>query len=146
MVAGYEGAEHLRAVLYGMFHEEDKADLVRAMDAHKIVMMTDCKSLEQHLKQPGLHTVGDKRLAIDLCALRQLVWRLPGEDVGDPMLSDAPPTSATTTVRWIDTSTMCADGLTKRMKSSQIDELMEHGTMQVSFVKVIVKGSVPKKT
>ena len=44
-------------------------------DARKIVMMTDCKSLEQHLRQPGLHTVGDKCLAIDLSAMRQLIWR-----------------------------------------------------------------------
>ncbi|CAE7925767.1 sodA [Symbiodinium sp. KB8] len=54
----------IRAVLYGMEHGEGKPDLIKATDARKFVMMTDCKSLEQHLRQPGLHTVGDKCLAL----------------------------------------------------------------------------------
>ena len=145
MVLGYENAEHLRAVLYGLEHGGDRPDLVRAMDARKVVLFTDCKSLEQHLRQPGLHTVGDKRLAIDLSALRQLIWRLPGEDVGDPMLADAPPPTATTTTKWIDTATMIANGLTKRMKSAQIDDLMKNGKAALSFVKLHISGSVPEK-
>ena len=145
MVLGYENAEHLRAVLYGLEHGGDRPDLVQAMDARKVVLFTDCKSLEQHLRQPGLHTVGDKRLAIDLSALRQLIWRPPGEDVGDPVLADAPPPTATTTTKWIDTATMIADGLTKRMKSAQIDDLMKNGKAALSFVKLHISCSVPEK-
>ena len=48
--------------------------MVEAMDKHRIVMLTDCKSLEEHAKQPGLHTVNDKRLAIDLRGVRQVIW------------------------------------------------------------------------
>ena len=71
MVAGYESSEHLRMVLYGLRNPEGTPeDVVKGMDAYKINMMTDCKSLEQHLKQAGLHTVMDKRLAIDLSGLR----------------------------------------------------------------------------
>ncbi|CAE7212571.1 RE2 [Symbiodinium sp. CCMP2592] len=142
MVSGYEGAEHLRQVLHGL-HTLDKApgEVTDAMDKYNLVMMTDCKILEQHLKQPGLHT--DKRLAIDPSDLRQLVWRLPGEDFGDPMVSDRPPESATTTVTWIDTASMLADGLTKRMSSPQLDEMMKYGTVSFSFVKI--DGSRPKK-
>ena len=29
--------------------------------------------------------VSDKRLAIDMCGLRQSLWRLPDEEVGDPL-------------------------------------------------------------
>ena len=83
MVIGYESAEHLRMVLYGLRNPETKKEnIVQAMDAYKIVMMTDCKSLEQHLKQPGLHTVMDKRLAIDLSSdnwygdFRARIWEI----------------------------------------------------------------------
>ena len=73
-----ESAEHLRMVLHGLMTTgATKEHVIQAMDNWKTVMMTDCKSREQHLRQPGLHTVMDKRLAIDLSALRQLVWRFP---------------------------------------------------------------------
>ena len=58
--------------------------LTEAMDARELIMLTDCRSLEEHVNQAGLHTVADKRLAIDLCGIRQLVWRKAGEEVGDP--------------------------------------------------------------
>eukprot|EP00439_Symbiodinium_sp_Y106_P083488 s2461_g23.t1 len=143
MVIGYESAEHLRMVLYGLRNPETKKEnIVQAMDAYKIVMMTDCKSLEQHLKQPGLHCYGQK--IGHRPQLRQLVWRLPGEDMGDPMVSERPPEQATTTVTWIDTGTMLADGLTKRMRSPQLDEMMQRGVVTVSFEKAD-NGSRPKK-
>ena len=40
---------------------------------------------------------------------------------------------------------MVADGLTKRMKSAQIDEVMLTGTVRVSFVQLSA-GSVSEKT
>ena len=106
------------------------------------IVMTACKSLEQDLGQAGLHTVMDKRLAIDLSALRQLVWRLRGEDVGDSMVSDKPLETATTTVNWVDKGSMFADGQTKCMRSPH--EMMSSGIVKVSFQKV-EKDSRPKK-
>ena len=80
--------------------------------------------------------VTDKRLAIDLTALRQDVWRDLKEEVGNPTFADAPPQHGTNKVAWIDTATMAADGLTKRMKCTQLEELMSSGHLQVSFEKL----------
>ena len=60
------------------------------------------------------------------------------------MVSERPPEQATTTVTWIDTGTMLADGLTKRMRSPQLDEMMQRGVVTVSFEKAD-NGSRPKK-
>ena len=135
MLSGYEEGEHLRAVLDGMHHADVDNKLVRAMDTYNLHMLTDCRSLEEHLKQAGLHTVGDKRLAIDLCGLRQMVWRDHGQEVGDPLYADAPPELGSTKVHWIETKTMLADSLTKEMKNHQILEVMKAGTLKVDFDK-----------
>ncbi len=58
----------------------------------KQLWIADCKSLEEHLQNDLLSKTKDKGLAIDLAALRQLVWQdengneveeLPG-DLPDP--------------------------------------------------------------
>eukprot|EP00439_Symbiodinium_sp_Y106_P075641 s1781_g15.t1 len=136
LIAGYEEAEHLRTLVWSMANVENDKDLICSMDKTTLLMMTDCKSLEQHLRQPGLSTVAGKRLAIDLSAMRQLIWRHTGELVGDPLLTDEPPGDATTLVAWIDTATMLSDGLTKRMKSPQLDRMMLEGILEVSYEKL----------
>eukprot|EP00913_Durusdinium_trenchii_P017419 g16375.t1 len=90
--------------------------------------LTDCRSLYDHLLQPGMSEVTDKRLAIDLTALRQDVWRdLKEEVLGNPTYADAPPSAGTNKVAWVDAATMAADGLTKRMKCDQLELLMRSG-------------------
>ncbi|CAE7561028.1 RE2 [Symbiodinium necroappetens] len=145
LIAGYEEGEHLRALMWGMNNDYHDKGLIGAMDHMTLAMLTDCRSLEQHLRQPGLSTVADKRLAIDLSSMRQLIWRKKGELVGDPLLTDEPPEEATTVVKWIDTSTMLSDGLTKKMKSNQIDQVMLKGTMEISFQKVLSKPAEAKE-
>ena len=56
--------------------------------------------------------------------------------MGDPLLTDEPPGDATTVVKWIDTSTMLSDGLTKKMRSFQIDQAMLKGTLEISYQKI----------
>ena len=99
--------------------------MIEAMDKHRVTMLTDCKSLEEHAKQPGLRAVNDKRLAVDLCGVRQVIWRQEGEEVSDPLFPDKPPQDGST-----------QHGLTKLMRSPQLDELMHKATMGVSFVKI----------
>ncbi len=41
--------------------------------------MTDCDSLYEHLMSPRLNTIDNKRLQIDLAALRQQIWERGGE-------------------------------------------------------------------
>ena len=75
------------------------------------VWLTDCDSLYEHLMSQRLNAIENKRLAIDLMALRQQIWERDGERTleVDHSCGDYP--------RWIDTSVMLADPLTKSMSS-----------------------------
>ena len=89
------------------------------------VWMTDCDSLFEHLVSPKLNTVADKRLSIDLMALRQLVWERGGErqQFVDHSCGDYP--------RWIDTSTMLADPLTKAMSCERLESTLASGKLDL---------------
>ena len=95
------------------------------MDEKVIMLYTDCRSLEESVNQSGLHAVGDKRLATDLCGIMQLIWGRLGGEVGDPLLTDRLPHNATTRLRWIATAIMAADCLTKGMKIGSLVPIME---------------------
>ena len=94
------------------------------MDEIGVDWYTDCRSLSEHVNQSGLHVVSDKRLAIDLCGLRQQAWRLKGEEFGDPLITDKIDKEATTRLIWTSTDRMLADPLTKGMKHLGLDRLM----------------------
>ena len=79
------------------------------------VWMIDCNSLNDHLRNPTFTKFSDKRLSIDLAALRQMVWLTPDGELRERIGSDQPDM-----VRWIDTSCMVADCLTKRMRSDRL--------------------------
>ena len=83
--------------------------------------MTDCESLYEHLMSQRLNSIENKRLAIDLKALRQYIWERNGDrTLGvDCSCGDYP--------RWIDTSVMLADPLTKAMKTDRLDETLRTG-------------------
>ena len=128
LMSGSEESEHLRLVLHGLRQRHDRRDrkwLVEAQDEICLDWYTDCRSLEEHVNQPGLHTVGDKRLAIDLSAIRQVTWRLHGEEYGDPLLTDRISPAATTRLLWTSTDRMPADCLTKAMKPGALVSVMD---------------------
>ena len=77
--------------------------------------------------------VSCKRLALDLSALRQEIWRHPNESVGNPTYADELPKDGSTIVRWISTGSMVADGLTKHMKAPQLDDLTDKGELKVEW-------------
>ena len=95
LLGGSEEAEHLRFVLHGVRHPRCGKPhwQVQAIDGTLVEWLTDCRSLHDHDKQAGLHIVSDKYLAIDLCGLRQMLWRVPGEAVGNPLAIDRLPTN-----------------------------------------------------
>lgn len=127
LMHGSEETEHMRLVPHGLHHRHDRRDrqwLVEAQDQICLDWYTDCKSLEEHVNQSGLHTVGDKRLAIDLSAIRQVTWRLAGEEYGDPLLTDRISPEATTRLIWTTTDKMPADCLTKAMKPGALSSVM----------------------
>jgi len=85
------------------------------------VWLTDCDSLYEHLMSQRLNAIENKRLAIDLMALRQQIWERDGERTleVDHSCGDYP--------RWIDTSVMLADPLTKYMSSDTLVSAMMTG-------------------
>ena len=85
------------------------------------IWLTDCESLYEHLASPRLNAIANKRLAIDLMALRQQIWERDGERTleVDHSCGDYP--------RWIDTSVMLADPLTKSMVSDTLANTMMTG-------------------
>ena len=129
----------IKAETYQLQLVVENGDLVRASiaDAHGLldrtdweasaasfclqVWFTDCMSCHQTLQKPIQSKGMDKRLGIELAALRQCLWRSAGEGRADPRLYDALPMNPTDICRWIDTLVMIADPLTKAMKC---DELM----------------------
>ena len=88
--------------------------------------MTDCDSLYEHLTSSKMNSVENKRLGIDLMALRQLVWERSGERTQyiDHDSGDHP--------RWIDTSTMVADPLTKAMNADRLATMLQTGVLDLT--------------
>jgi hypothetical protein len=125
---GVEETMRVRAAIVDMM---GKLDIKRwestAASAMKHVWMTDCKSLEEHLKNPTFSKCADKRLSIEVAALRQLLWMLPDETVVDELGELCPDT-----VRWIDTSTMPCDCLTKYMKPDRLLEMLRTGVLDLA--------------
>ena len=128
LLAGMEECEHLRMVLHGLrreHHRYDKSWQVEAMDYIHVDLFTDCRSLEEYVNQPGLHSTSDKRLAIDLTGIRQQIWRKLQEETGDPLITDKLPAEATTKLHWLCTEKMAADSLTKAMRPGTLSQVME---------------------
>ena len=134
---GSEEAEHMKHVLFyvkNMDVNVPKNDQrQRSMDHMKTLWLSDCRSLTDHLVNPAMSEVKDKRLAIDLTAMRQEVWRAQHQQIGNPTYCDALPPDAPTIIRWISTATMVADGLTKSMRCEQLHQLMRDGRLKVEF-------------
>ena len=97
------------------------------------IWFTDCKSLEETLKNPKCSKHSDKRLSIEIASLRQDLWRKKGEEAGDPYEEDYRPSDEllTDTVRWIDTDVMVADPLTKVMEPTKLVHVMETNELDV---------------
>lgn len=47
--------------------------------------LVDCQSLVDHLKNPTLRKCSDKRLSIELAALRHPLWQLPDSSMVDEL-------------------------------------------------------------
>ena len=75
------------------------------------VWFADCESPFAHFISPNTKQVDNKRLAIDLSALKRLIWdnRDDCDEEVDGPKGDYP--------RWIDTSSMLADCSTKTITS-----------------------------
>jgi hypothetical protein len=122
MIRGTEAGCRIRAAIVdmkGVLDFRNWEDSASGAMGH--VWMTDCDSLYEHLMSQRLNAIENKRLAIDLMALRQQIWERDGERTleVDHSCGDYP--------RWIDTSVMLADPLTKSMASDSLVQTMMTG-------------------
>ena len=75
--------------------------------------LSDCESLVAHLRNPKSERLENVRLSIDIQGLKQMLW----EKSDGTNLDELPPIEeAENAVRWIDTSCMIVDCLTKKMR------------------------------
>ena len=90
--------------------------------------LTDCESLVSHLKNPKNERMENVRLSIDLQGLKQMLWEIADGTNLDELM---PEEVAENAIRWIDTSCMVVDCLTKRMKPDVLLNLTTTGTLSL---------------
>ena len=130
-----EEADRFRAgLVHAIFGFNPKKWEIESSSKMRMIWMTDCKSLHDALLKPVMGKLADKRLGIEMAALRQSIWRVKGEHHGNDHLQDALPTDTefTDRIRWIDTQVMAADALTKIMDTSAITSFAENNVWSIS--------------
>ena len=87
--------------------------------------LSDCRSLVSHLKTEVPPKIADKRLSIEMAAIRQSLWNEDGTRtaVSFPEGGDR--------IRWIATATMVADCFTKPMKADFMWKVINTGVYVV---------------
>ena len=91
--------------------------------------LSDCESLVSHLKNPKNERLENVRLSIDLQGLKQMLWeKSDGTNLDDLLPADV----AENAVRWIDTSCMIVDCLTKKMKPDLMIKLIKDGVLDLN--------------
>jgi len=132
MTYGTEAATHLRASIArmrGLFVAVDWESHCSKVMRH--MWFTDCQSLQDYLVRPVAAGSEDKRLEIDLDALRENLWFTADDELKDNL----DPDTDRNRPRWIDTSAMIADPLTKQGNEkfySRLDETVNTGW--ISFI------------
>ena len=128
MLSGTEMGDRLRAII-----ADAKGYLPDLRDWQNLssqlmrrLWLSDCESLVSHLHNPKNEKLENVRLSIDIQGLKQLLWEKPDGTNLDEL---EPATIAANTVRWIDTSCMIVDCLTKRMKPTVLLKLMKTGQL-----------------
>lgn len=127
MIKGTEAGARIRATIVDMKGKLNMSDWeTSAANEMGHVWMTDCDSLYEHLMSQKFNMVENKRLGIDLMALRQQIWERNGERTLeiDHSCGDYP--------RWIDTSCMLADPLTKVMIPERLVNAMMTGKFDMT--------------
>ena len=91
--------------------------------------LSDCESLVSHLRNPKTERLENVRLSIDIQGLKQMLWEKADGTNLDELL---PETVSENAIRWIDTSCMIVDCLTKRMDAAVLLKLMKHGQLDLN--------------
>ena len=145
----------MKAESYQITELVEAADLIRATiaDAHGDLdhgnwecsaaswcvsqWLTDCKSCADSLHKPVAKPVAQgtgKRLGIELASLRQFLWRRRDHDKPDRRLLEEllPEDERTDRCRWIDTTVMACDCLTKSMSEAYLQDILDTNIWNVA--------------
>ena len=101
--------------------------------------MTDCESLNLYVTNPSAAGCEDKRLEIDLEGLREYLWEYPDGTLKDYITEDQHDK-----IRWIDTSTMLCDPLTKAGPKGFADRLINSLTTGELSLDATVESQMKK--
>ena len=128
MLSGTEMGDRLRAII-----ADCKGALPDVREWQQVssrlmrhLWLSDCESLVSHLKNPKNQRMENVRLSIDIQGLKQMLWEKSDGTNLDELL---PENAAENAVRWIDTSCMVVDCLTKRMRPDLMIRLMDSGVL-----------------
>ena len=119
MISGTDLGDKFRAIINSMRGKLDLFEWENSTNRNPMrhLWLSDCSSLVSHLKNPIETKLENTRLSIDMAALRQRLW---ADHNGEPYEELPEDDKANNIVRWIDTSVMIADCLTKRMKATNL--------------------------
>jgi len=124
MLSGTEMGDRLRAIIADC--KGALPDIREWQQVSSKIMrhlwLSDCESLVAHLKNPKFQRMENVRLSIDIQGLKQILWEKSDGTNLDELL---PEEVAENAVRWIDTSCMVVDCLTKRMRPDLMIRLMD---------------------
>ena len=124
--AGQESGDKLRGCLAELMGQLDSMktwlDVSRSCIPH--LMLSDCRSLTDHLANEVLGKVADKRLAIELQSIHESLWE-DGRKTWDKYYGGGD------MVTWIATGTMVSDALTKSMKPDLIIRVLQECVYRV---------------
>ena len=130
MLTGTEYGDRLRAIIADCKGKiPDLRNWQEASVQHmRHIWLSDCESLVSHLKNPRNERLENTRLSIDIQGLKQMLWETQDGTSLDELLSEDICENA---VRWIDTSCMVVDCLTKKMDPSVLLKVMSEGKINL---------------
>ena len=130
LLSGTEMGDRLRAIIAdcrGLI--PDLRNWQEASVQHmRHIWLSDCESLVSHLKNPRNERLENVRLSIDIEGLKQMLWEKQDGTSLDELL---PERICENAVRWIDTSCMIVDCLTKKMDPSVLLKVMNEGQISL---------------
>ena len=123
MLSGTEMGDRLRAIIADA--KGKLPDMRRWQEVSSQTMrhlwLSDCESLVSYLKNPTNQRMENVRPSIDIQGLKQLLWEKADGSILDEL---EPENVAENAVRWIDTSCMIVDCLTKKMSPAVLLKLI----------------------
>ena len=130
MLSGTEMGDRLRAIVADCKGKiPDLRNWYESSVQHmRHIWLSDCESLVSHLKNPRNERLENVRLSIDIQGLKQLLW---DRSDGTPLDELLPEAKCENAIRWIDTSCMVVDCLTKKMDADVLIRLMRTGTLNL---------------